>query len=82
MIEEYQPDRSWLHGKYEKYPEPDEDGNEYKYDVHTSLPYIAIGKFFCQGEEADKVIDEIHQIWLKEDITELEAIKKWENMYL
>jgi hypothetical protein len=83
-IVDHIPDRSWLHGKYGKFPEgPDEYNNEYKYEVHTLLPYISIGSFFVQGEEADKIIDEIHQIWVNPgDLSVEEAIQKWESIYL
>lgn len=78
---EYIPDRSWLHGKYEKNDDPTES-NEYKYEIHTSLPYVSIGEFFCQGHDADKIIDEIHQLWINGNMTTLEAIQKWEMLYL
>lgn len=62
---------SWLNGKHG----PD-------IEINTSLPYVAIGEYFWQGEEADKVINEINIIYNKENLTVLEAIKKYTNLYL
>ena len=73
-------DRSWLAGKYNW--KVDDGRNTVEAEVNTKLPYLAIGNFFAQGEDADKFIDEIHQIWLKKDCTTKEAIQIWANHYL
>ena len=64
--------KSWLHGKYEK-----------GYEINTNLPYIAFGDdFFAQGDDADKIISEVLEIYLNEELTEPEAMDKWASMYL
>lgn len=63
---------SWLHGKYPAI----------NAEINTSLPYVSIRDWFFQGEEADNVINEIHQIWVNSNCTQEEAIKKWDNRYL
>lgn len=68
----YTPDQSWLHGVYP----------EINAEINTKLPYLSIDDFFCQGEDADNIINEIHQIWLKDECTQTEAISKWANSYL
>jgi len=73
-------DTSWLHGKYNF-------GYNLIGEINTKLPYVAVDDdgivFFVQGEEADKVIDEIHVIWLSDGRrTEKSAFKKWINLYL
>jgi hypothetical protein len=62
---------SWLHGKHS--PE---------IEINTKLPYVSIYDYFAQGEDADNVIGEIKYIWIKEDITILQAIEKWASYYL
>jgi hypothetical protein len=79
IFDDGNPDRSWLAGKYTL---DLGDGNPVEAEVNTQLPYLAVGNFFAQGEEADNFIDEIHAIWLKNDCTEEEAIKKWAGYYL
>lgn len=64
-------DTSWLAGKWTL-----ADGTEV--EVNTRVPYFAYGDFFSQGESADEIINEIHQIWLKDDdCTEIEACQIW-----
>lgn len=63
----YTPDQSWLSGKY-----PDINA-----EIDTRLPFVEIGDYYWQGWEADKVISEIHQIWLTNDCTTQEAIEKY-----
>ena len=63
-----------------------DDTNSYRYVINTKLPYVSIGilgdTFFCQGEEADDVIAEIHKIWLNGNCSVLSATKKWEKLML
>lgn len=68
----YSPDTSWLAGKYP----------EINAEINTRLPYVAIGDYFWQGQEADEVIEEIHSIWLNDDCTQEQAIQKYSNSYL
>lgn len=73
------PDTSWLHGKYNWY----ESKNKIEAEINTSLPYVAIGSFFTQGEYADEVIEQIHKIWISDGrVTTKTAIKRWANLYL
>lgn len=65
-------DTSWLHGKY-----PDINA-----EINTRLPYVSIDDYFWQGEEADSVIDDIHSIWINDDLTVEDAIKRYANNYL
>jgi hypothetical protein len=69
--ENYQPDTSWLHGKY----------SVLNAEINTSIPYVAIEEYFWQGEEANNVINEIHAIWLQGGFIE-EAIQKYASLYL
>lgn len=71
----FTPDQSWLHGS-------GTTSAGSAYDINTKLTYVAIGDYFWQGEEADNIISEIHQIWLTSDMTTEEAVSQYENMYL
>ncbi len=62
---------SWLSGKHSE-----------NIEINTRLPYVAIYDFFAQGDDADKVIDEINQIYNQQDCTPLEACEKWASLYL
>lgn len=81
MTTEYTPDTSWLAGTWNEEGEQVSDVNAH-YSINTKLPYVAIGDWYWQGEEADNVINEVHQIWLKDDCSNIEALKKWENLML
>jgi hypothetical protein len=77
---EYIPDQSWLHGKYKF-------NRDTSAEINTKLPYVAIetyeNSFFWQGEEADQVLTEIHNIWISDGRrTTTSAIKKYINLYL
>ena len=65
-----EPDQSWLHREYKQG------------EINTKLPYVSLYDYFWQGEEAEKVIKEIHEIWLKGDLTQQEAVNKWCGYYL
>ena len=69
---EYIPHESWLHGKYE-------NG-----EINTSLSYVAVNspEFFAQGDAACDIIDEMHQYWVDNDVTQEEAFNNWINLYL
>jgi len=64
---------SWLHGKHSE-----------KIEINTKLPYVSIDNFFCQGDEAEKIINEINEIYNDEklNLNVLEAVKYWANLYL
>jgi hypothetical protein len=68
----HEPDTSWLAGNYP----------ELNSEINVRLPYIGIGDYFWQGDEADNVINEIHKIWLRDDCTVEQAIKTYSNYYL
>ena len=63
---------TWLEGKYP----------EINAEINTSLPYVEIGDYFWQGEEANNVITEIHKIWLKNDCSVQDAINIYSGYYL
>jgi hypothetical protein len=63
---------SWLHGKYA----------EINAEINTSLPFVSIDEYFFQGEEANTVIQEIHNIWINGNLTVPEAITQYSNYYL
>lgn len=62
---------SWLHGKHS-------EGIE----INTRLPYVAINNYFVQGDEAENTINEINEIYNKQDCSVLEAINIWSGYYL
>lgn len=73
---------TWLNGKYNKV-------NGFRVEVNTSLSYIYFedisdqdNTYYYQGEEADKVIDEINYIYNIKGVTAEEAIGEWINVYL
>ncbi len=73
------PNTSWLNGKYTI--------NGDKVEINVNMSTVAIDttngdEWFWQGDEADKVIDEIHAIWVNGDATVTAAIEQWINMYL
>ena len=71
---------SWINGKYSW---KDSAKNVIECEINTSFEYVAIGEnYFWQGEEANQVIDEIHQIWLKGRCSVKTAVKKYANLYL
>ena len=57
---------SWLHGKHSE-----------DIDINTKLPYVHIGEYFWQGDEAEIIIDEINYIYNTEICTPLQAVEKW-----
>lgn len=66
---------SWLHGTHTYAT------------INTSLPSVMINNysegesFFAQGEEADSIINEIHEIWMEGIMTADEAIKQYINQF-
>lgn len=52
--------------------------------INTKLPYVSIDNFFCQGDEAEKIINEINEIYNNEklNLNVLEAVKYWANLYI
>lgn len=66
---------SWLHGKHCNII-----GEEV--EINTKLPYVAIGNFFAQGEEASQIITEINKIYNKHNCSVLKACRLWQGFYL
>jgi len=64
---------SWLSGKHTP-----------QIEINTSLPFVSIDEYFWQGEEAERIIGEINQIYNNDELsfTPLEAIKYWASIYL
>lgn len=64
----HEPNETWLNGKYN-------NG-----EINTLFSYVAVNPdFFCQGQEADEIISEIHQIWINSDLTQEQAFNQWIN---
>lgn len=66
---------SWINGKSEEYM------------IDSSISIISIKNFypdgedlFLQGEDADKVIKNLHTIWIGSDLTVDEVILKYKQM--
>lgn len=68
---------SWLAGKYTL-----ADGTEA--EINTRLPYVSIGEYFVQGEEADTTIDEINDIYNDSELnlTVSQSIERWASYML
>lgn len=73
-IDIHTPDQSWLNGSYPNI------GAE----INTSLSTVSLlnGEYFWQGSEADRVIADIHRIWIKQDTTVEQAISHWVSIFL
>lgn len=74
----FQLNESWLNGKYVIDNQNVEI--DFSHSIFSVEGYRTI--FFAQGEDADNIISEIHQIWLNENLTQSEAIQIWINAYL
>lgn len=65
---------SWLNGTYD-------DG-----EINTNFPFISVKEaidgedYFAQGDEAQKNIEEIFQIWVNSDLTTEQAFNQWINI--
>ena len=73
MKTEIELNTSWLNGNYA-------NG-----EINTKFPYVAVKNpdFFIQGEQADSIINEIHQIWINNpDMNEEQAFNQWINFNL
>ena len=62
---------SWIHGKHSE-----------DVDINTRMPFVHIGEYFWQGDEADVVIAEIFNIYKTEICTPLQAAEKWASNML
>ena len=73
------PDTSWLSGKW--------DTRYGKAEISTAYSFVSLPQFFegeelfAQGEQADSIIEDIHQYWVAGDIDQVEAIEKYINNY-
>lgn len=75
MTTEITLNETWINGRY--------NINGQQVEVNTRLSYVAIGEdYFFQGQEADTVICDIHQLWIDSDMTVEQAIEKWINFNL
>lgn len=74
MTAEITLDTSWLAGRYNPF-------GQLEAEINTLLPYIGIGTFFAQGEDAEQVIYQIHEIWLSGDLTQEEALERWTSSH-
>ena len=62
---------SYLNGKHSE-----------EIEINVSLPYVSIYEYFSQGDDAEKVINEINEIYNSENCTPLEAVEKWASLML
>ena len=62
---------SWISGKLSE-----------SVEINTKLPYISIHGLFVQGDEAEQIINEINEIYNREDCTPIEAAEKWASFYI
>ena len=75
----------WLHGKYHWFTYHNKrklNKMEAEINNNNNIPYISVGTFFAQGDDAVVFIDQVHKIWLKGRCSVKTAIKKWANTYL
>lgn len=80
LLDDGNPDTSWLAGKYTF--KTDGGKNTIEAEINTRLPYLAFGKFFAQGEDADEHINNIHKIYIKKNCTPKHALKVWASTFL
>lgn len=68
-------DTTWISGKHEAG------------EINVAYSYVDIYNFFedqslyAQGEDANNIINDIHKLWIDNNITVNEAIKQYRNMY-
>ena len=62
---------SWLHGRHSE-----------DIEINTRMPFVHMGEYFWQGDEAGVVIDEINAIYNTEICTPLQAAEKWASNML
>lgn len=61
----YIPNISWLDGHYEQ-----------GY-INTGLSQVLLYDYYWQGREAEEVIEQIHEIWVKHEMTQQQAVNLW-----
>lgn len=70
---------SWLNGNYA-------DVNGYNVSIDYSLSFACFegenNVYTFQGDEGDKCIEEITDIYNKDNCTQQEAVAKWISLYL
>lgn len=64
---------SWLSGKHTP-----------QIEINTALPYVSIDEFFWQGDEAERIIHEINDIYNDKrlNLSPKQAILYWASIYL
>lgn len=65
FADSYTPNISWLDGHYDQ-----------GY-INTALPQVSLFDYFWQGREAEEVIEQIHEIWVKHELTQQQAVNLW-----
>lgn len=63
---------SWMHGVYP----------EINAEINVNIPYVSIGEFYAQGEDAEIIINEITKIYNTTALNVELSIKKWSDLYL
>ena len=56
---------SWLNGKFK-------NG-----EINTRIPYVVTDDFFAQGDDAERIIDEIFTAWTTGNISVEQAFNEW-----
>jgi hypothetical protein len=59
---------TWLNGQYK-------NGDE----INTYLPFVNMGEYSWHGEDAARIISEIHEIWNAGEMDQQEAVNIWKN---
>ncbi len=64
---------SWLSGKHTP-----------QIEINTALPFVSIDEFFWQGDEAERIIHEINDIYNDQrlNLSPKQAILYWASIYL
>lgn len=66
----YTPNISWLDGHYE-------EGH-----ISTAFSHVMLFDYFWQGSEAEEIIEQIHEIWVKNNLTQQQAVSRWIELNL
>lgn len=63
------PNKTWLSGNWQV-----SDGTV---TINTGLPSVTYGDFHAEGQDAQDIIDEIHQNWLNSNTTMFQCLETW-----
>ena len=71
-IETMELNETWLNGRYE-------NG-----EINTSLSFVSVNdpEFYADGEDAERIIEDIYNYWLNGNIGQEDAFNWWINLYL